>query len=262
MKNLRLVQITDIHLLKDENAELYGVDTADTLRRVVKVIANLEPAVDCVIATGDLAEDGKAETYQRLKHLLEPLDKQVYCLPGNHDDISEMQNELNDNNIHFVGKHQQDDWGFIFLNSQVMEQSHGFINAAEMQRLEAELVRMDNLNVIIALHHTPIDSCGSTGCHLHNVDEFRDLISNFSNVKAVVAGHTHNPDENRLNHFCEYTTPSTFAHVTHTPAGQSDSPDDFWSCHKMDNTKQGFRILDLGQDGSIQSEVVWVNTPD
>jgi Icc protein len=257
MKTLRVAQITDIHLLPEPGAKLFGVDTAIALQRVINAIVELSPQPELIIATGDLAEDSSDKTYSRLRNILTGADIPVYVLPGNHDDSNAMRDVLVDSNISFVGMASRDNWNFVFVNSQAIGESYGYISADEMSSLKTNLAAVGDAPVVVALHHTPMPICPRANCQLQNVNELNQLLGEFPNVKAVIAGHTHIEAEEINGSHIRYTTPSTFAQVDHGQATDSEACD-FWSSHTMDGLAHGFRVLDLMPDGTVNSRVHWV----
>ena len=256
--NMHIVQITDIHLTHSEDMELYGVDTGATLEKVVNEIQQLSHPPEIIIATGDLSEDGSERTYLRLRHILGKLNTPVYVLPGNHDDFAQMQLSLNSDNFHCKQFAKIQGWGFIFLNSQVVGQSHGYISADQLSSLENHLCDHNDIPIMVALHHTPSDICPSFGCQLENKKEFFDILNGYKNVKAVIAGHTHNALAQPSNGYVQYTTPSTFAHVKHAQLGETEDHDDFWAAHQLDGNAQAFRSFELLPDGKLTSAVHWI----
>ena len=256
---LRVAQLTDIHLTAKTGSELYGVDTAQSLQKIVDVIKRLADKPDVVIATGDLAEDGAEATYIRLRALLETLGIPVYVLLGNHDDISVMRSVLASDGFHCTNTMTMQGWGFVFVNSQLEGYSHGYIGPDELIELEKNINALPDYPILVTLHHTPSKVCPSFGCQLENAKEFTELLNRHSNIKGVIAGHTHNACEIDAGGHTQFTTPSTFAKATHAQAGESVDHDDFWACHSLDGSLQGFRILDLLPDGMINSEVHWLN---
>jgi len=257
MKALRVAQITDIHLLAEPNAKLHGVDTAIALQKVIDAIGELSPLPDLMIATGDLAEDGSKATYNRLRQLLASVNVPVYVLAGNHDDISEMHVSFVDGNIKFVNTARMGKWNFMFVNSQVVGESYGFISADELSLLRGNLELAGDAPVVVALHHTPMQICPQASCQLQNVSEFNQLMHSFPGIKAVIAGHTHVDAEKINASHIQYTTPSTFAQYNHDFAADSDTGG-FWASHTMDGSSHGFRVLDLQPDGRIVSQVHWL----
>lgn len=254
---IRVAQLTDIHLTAKAGSKLYGVDTALSLNNIVDAIKRLPNRPDVIIATGDLAEDGSKATYIRLRELLGVLDIPVYVLPGNHDDISEMRSAFSIDGFHYTNSMRMRGWGFVFVNSQVEGHSHGLVAADELIDLEKNINDLGDCPILVALHHTPSTVCPSFGCQLENSNEFTRLLNKHSNIKGVVAGHTHTASEIDAGGHIQFTTPSTFARATHAQAGESVDRDDFWASHSLDGSLQGFRILDLLPGGGISSEVHW-----
>jgi len=256
---LRVLQITDSHLTAKPGSKLYGVDTAHALKNIVSAVKQLHPSPNVIIATGDLAEDGSKEAYTRLRKLLAELNIPVYVLPGNHDDLSQMHSSFNSNGFFCTSNASIADWGFIFVNSQVVGHSHGYVSTTGLNELKKNISDLDGKPILVALHHTPTHVCPSFGCQLKNARAFTDLLNKSPNIKGVIAGHTHNASEVNAGTHVQFTTPSTFAHASHAHLGESVDHDDFWDSHSLDGSLQGFRILDLLPDGVIKSEVHWLN---
>ncbi|MFT5220209.1 MAG: Icc protein [Planctomycetota bacterium] len=256
--SLRVAQITDTHLTAEPGSKLYGVDTALSLQNIIEQIQQLDKKPELIIASGDVAEDGAIETYQRFCGLLAEVKIPIYLLPGNHDDLSNMQTVFNSAEFLCVDATSIHDWGFIFVNSKVADQSHGHVDATALNELEKNIIKMKDQPILVAIHHTPSRVCPSFGCQLENATEFTELLNRHSNVKGVIAGHTHLAFEENTRQHTQYTTPSTFAKATHAQAGESVDHDDFWASHSLDGSQQGFRILDLHPEGGIHSEVHWL----
>ena len=255
---IRVAQITDIHLLGESGDKLYGVDTALSLTNTVNVIKKLPKSPDVIVATSDIAEDGAFSTYKRFKELLIDLNISVYVLPGNHDDVSEMESAFNGDRFCYTDKAELQNWGLLFVNSQVEGHSYGYVNANEIVKLEENIRDMEGRPILVALHHTPSTVCPSFGCQLKNSQQFTELLNRYPNVKGVIAGHTHTASELDAGRHIQFTTPSTFAHATHSQLGESVDHEDFWASHSLDGTLQGFRILDLSAEGDIKSNVCWI----
>src|SRR6202012_1879565 len=84
-KQLRIAQISDLHI-KSPGQLAYGrVDTAKALERCVAALNAFEPAPDFVVISGDLTDTPKAEEYDHLERLLSPLKLPFAAIPGNHD---------------------------------------------------------------------------------------------------------------------------------------------------------------------------------
>jgi Icc protein len=92
--SIRVLQITDLHILPVEGAAIYGADSSASLRAVLDVACALPEPPTLIIATGDLSEDGSAASYLRLREMLIETGLPTYVLPGNHDDVAQMHRAL------------------------------------------------------------------------------------------------------------------------------------------------------------------------
>src|SRR5438045_7121729 len=84
-KQVRIAQISDLHI-KPPGSLAYGrVDTAKALERCVAALNEFNPAPDFVVISGDLADTPSPEEYDYLRRLLAPLKLPFAGIPGNHD---------------------------------------------------------------------------------------------------------------------------------------------------------------------------------
>ena len=63
MQTVQLLQVTDPHLFGDPATELYGVNTAESLRLTLAAALADGPAPDAVLVTGDIGDDMSATAY-------------------------------------------------------------------------------------------------------------------------------------------------------------------------------------------------------
>ena len=259
MKNTRVVQISDLHVLSEPGAQLGNVDTTVSLVRVLKDIVKLSPRVDLIVASGDLVDDGSVEAYQRLQGLFKEIQCPVYVLAGNHDNTEAMRSVLLSDNIRFHRNCDIGEWRLLFVNTRVQDAGHGFIDTAEMSWLKQSLDDLNGQSVLLAMHHTPLKVCASSSCQLHNADDLLQLLSHYPQVKGLVAGHTHNDIESDYAHFRIMTTPSTMLQVTHNPDEGYKTNREFWKYHQADTSRHGYRVLDLQAEGYFDTQVRWVS---
>jgi Icc protein len=264
LNTLRIAQITDIHLTEHDGDTLQDIDTGKSLRRVLGAIRSLLPKPSLIIASGDLVQTPNSTSYGRLKSIFCDIDIPVYVLPGNHDDPTMMQHHLAGDTVKYQSKVGLEGWSIIFVNSTIENEHHGIVSTKERKLLEGNLGSGDfgsglSQPVLIALHHPTINSCPSFGCQLDNRDEFVSYLKQQPSIKAVIAGHTHLAAEDIDIDLAQYTTPSTFAQVTHSESADPTGMEDFWVSHTMDNSVHGYRVLDLFDNGQVNSFVGWVH---
>lgn len=259
---LRIAQITDIHLTEQDGDTLQGVDTGQSLRQVLAAISTLSPRPSLIIASGDLVQTANSKSYSRLKSIFCDMNLPVYVLPGNHDDAQMMQQDLAGGTVKYQSKVELNGWSVLFVDSTIKQEHHGLVSEKEQTLLEKNIASGLQQPALIALHHPTINSCPSFGCRLDNKDKFITYLKQQPSIKAVIAGHTHLGAEDIDAYLAQYTTPSTFAQVTHNESADPTGTEDFWISHTIDSSAHGYRILDLSADGSINSFVGWVHDSD
>jgi 3',5'-cyclic AMP phosphodiesterase CpdA len=122
---LRIVHITDTHIIVEPGAEVYGINSFAALESLLTVMQRDAWIPHLLIATGDLSEDRSAVSYQRLRNLLTSVGLPVYCIPSNHDVLSEMHAHLRGELIHLECCVVWEPWQIVLLDSQVPGQGHG-----------------------------------------------------------------------------------------------------------------------------------------
>ena len=127
---LRIVHITDTHIVAEPGAEVYGVDSFAALESLLAVMQRDPWTPHLLIATSDLSEDGSAASYQRLRRLFMSLGLPVYCIPGNHDRLAEMHAHLKGGPIHLARRVGWEPWHSIWRPMQ-STQTHVVIEEAQ-----------------------------------------------------------------------------------------------------------------------------------
>ncbi len=258
MDRLRIVQITDLHILADENADLSGVNPIQSLNHVVENINSLSPQAELVIASGDLTDEGSPAAYHLLRKTLHELTCPVYVMAGNHDETEVMRSELPGDNVFCQRQVDVGNWRLLLVNSKLPGSSCGFISDDEFAWLDKCLNSDIDRPVVLAMHHTPLKLCATHSCQVENTDDFLAKVKNYKQVKGLLAGHTHNAVEQTFDQLTVMTTPSTMVQVTHNQTDAMPNHGQFWDYHRADNSKHGYRVVDLYADGKLETDVQWV----
>jgi 3',5'-cyclic AMP phosphodiesterase CpdA len=187
----RLAQLTDLHVLAG-GAPAYGrVDTLGHLRRAVDHLNGLP--LDGVVVTGDLIEDGRAESYATLRPELDRLSAPWWPLPGNHDGpafwdlLADRMPEAEPGLGHVV---RLDGVWLVCLDTTVPGAPGGRIDAARADWLGRALP--GDGPAILALHHPPV----ATGiAHMDRIglagaDRLAAVVDRHPPL-AILAGHLH-----------------------------------------------------------------------
>lgn len=243
-KCLRVLQLTDPHLMADPQGTLLGVNTRDSLDAVIAQVLKDRPAPDLVLVTGDLAQDASKAAYQELSRKLSVFDGPVLWMSGNHDD-SELV-------IRMAGadascKHLiVGGWQFVLLDSSVHRKVHGQLTPAELAFLETTLSENPSLPTLVALHHHPVEigSGWMDTIGLKNRDEFWQVVDRFPQVQVVLWGHIHQEWDQMRDGVRLLASPSTCI--------QFKSGSETFA---VDSLAPGYRWFELSPSGDVQTEV-------
>lgn len=247
--DLKLVQFTDPHLFADLKGEMRGVNTYDSLRKVLAAARAKHWTPDAVLVTGDIAQDESRAGYHVFRDVFAPLDLPVLCLPGNHDDPGFMLDELKDPFIvlqNVVFEH----WCIPLLSTYVHGTAAGELSEDSLQNLESMLAKNADKHCLVCLHHQPV-AVGSKwldGVGLRNSDAFFEVLDRYDNVRGVLWGHVHQEYEGSRNNVRLLGTPSTCRQFL--PRSEKFA---------LDDAPPGYRWLRLKADGSIETGVEYVD---
>lgn len=194
-----LLHISDTHLLA-AGKRLYGVvDAEERLVDLLERVHRSEHDVRAVVFTGDLADLGEPDAYQRLKDAVEPvvaeMGARLVWVMGNHDERAPFAEVLlgaqpTDQPLDAV--YDIDGLRLIALDTSVPGYHHGELRPAQLEWLAQTLSDPAPHGTLLALHHppipTPIDIMGVL--ELQQQQELWEAIEG-SDVRGMVAGHLH-----------------------------------------------------------------------
>ncbi len=246
---MRLIQLTDCHLIEDPAARLGGVDTHDTLAAVIDALASAQPAPEVVLATGDLTQLGEAGAYGRMRSQLQRLPAPVYCLPGNHDHRETFAAAMPGDGVHMTRSLCQGGWQILFLDSTIPGEDDGRLSEDELTALDLALGVRPDRHALVCLHHHPVAVGGAWRdvVSLENPDALFAVLDRHPQVRGLLFGHIHQPFEGTRNGVRLMGTPSTcfqFIDDNGRLAIADDPP--------------AYRRLTLAPDGAIDSSIHWV----
>ncbi|MFL4468669.1 phosphodiesterase [Tateyamaria armeniaca] len=194
-----ILQLSDTHVVAEGALVSGRLDTVDALTRLVDRIGSIREQVgpiDALLVSGDLSDDGSAESYERFKALIAPLDLPTYVIPGNHDAREPMRAAFtsdlpSDGPLNWARK--VGDVHMIGLDTLVGGQKHGMLTADSLSFLDTALSKAGDAPVLLALHHPPF-ACGISfmdDIGLHNRAELQDVLRGFSGTMRILCGHIH-----------------------------------------------------------------------
>ncbi|MCP5128433.1 MAG: 3',5'-cyclic-AMP phosphodiesterase [Pseudomonadales bacterium] len=244
---LRVVQLTDTHLCKLQGGTLLGMDTDHSLQAVIDLVKREQPAIDLLIGTGDLSDQGALEAYQRLQGYFAQLSDTYYWLTGNHDDRANMVSVVDDP-LRLSREIRLGRWQVLMLDSQVPGEVGGELGPVELARLEAALGAADEecLYTLVCLHHHPV----AIGCEwldeqmVADAAGFFAVLARFPRVRGVLWGHVHQQIDRLHGDIQLMGSPSTCVQFAPGSVG-----------FRADPAPPGYRWLELGQDGTLNTGV-------
>ncbi|HKD55447.1 MAG TPA: 3',5'-cyclic-AMP phosphodiesterase [Steroidobacteraceae bacterium] len=248
MTALRLTHFTDPHLYGDEHESLRGVPTLPALRAALAHARARDWPPDAVLVTGDLVQDDPAG-YPHFRRMFGALGVPVLCLPGNHDEPQAMRRELAGKPFALGGFVDLGRWRIVLLDSCIPGAASGALSAEALASLEQALASAGSRHCMVCLHHHPVpmSSRWLDRVGLTNAAEFLHVIDAHQNVRAIVWGHVHQSFDALRKGVRLLATPSTCAQFL-------PHADDF----AVDRRPPAYRTLELRTDGSLVTEVVWL----
>jgi 3',5'-cyclic-AMP phosphodiesterase len=197
-KQLRIAQISDLHI-KPPGTLAYGrVDTAKALERCVAALNAFAPAPDFVVISGDLADTPNTEEYDYLKRLLAPLKLPFAGIPGNHDSRELMRAAFPNAPYAFPSgalnqKIEVGPLDLLLLDSSVPGKPHGELEAPTLQWLDEALASSPDRPALLFLHHPPFVAGirHMDRQNLHNANELAAIVQRHPRVQIVATGHVH-----------------------------------------------------------------------
>jgi Icc protein len=140
-------------------------------------------------------------------------------------------------------------WRIVLLDSALPGSASGRLSEKMLAQLEVALSTAGGRHCLVTLHHHPVamSSRWLDRVGLENAEEFFNVVDRHDNVRGIVWGHVHQAYEGMRKDVRLLATPSTCAQfVPHA--------DEF----AVDRHPPAYRTLELQSDGSLLTEVVWV----
>jgi len=205
-----IAHVSDTHLLGGGKL-LYGsVPSDERLEAAMAQLENSDVRPEAIVFTGDLADLGEPEAYERVKAIVEPaaarLGAQVIWVMGNHDERPEYSSLLFGEEPSTEPQDRVYDVNglrIISLDTTVIGYHHGEISDAQLAWLADVLATPAPHGTLLALHHPPIPTplvWAMQMLELHGQDKLAEVVRG-TDIRAILGGHLH------------FSTHSTFAGI-------------------------------------------------
>ncbi|MBV9576358.1 MAG: metallophosphoesterase [Gammaproteobacteria bacterium] len=209
---VKVIQISDTHLFASDESNIFGIKSNLKFNEVMSKIL-IEDIIDAdmILLTGDISQDETQQSYIKVVEILGKLAIPVYWIPGNHDNILQMETVFNNTkNFNFTRTLSLLNWKFIFLNTKLNGSDNGFLDRSELFLLKQEIEKSDGKKLAVVMHHHPLEVNTPLidNYILKNSDEFWEVI-NGSKVKLIICGHVHGDYKLKHKRISVETSPAT-----------------------------------------------------
>jgi Icc protein len=244
---VRLVQVTDCHILATAEDRLYDMNTRHSFEAVNRAAVDNNSDLDLVLATGDLSQDASAASYQYLAGQFVENGLPLFWIPGNHDDESVMREHLRGSCIYAARQVLVGNWQIVLLDSTIPGEFGGCVSPRQLEFLDSALRAHPERHALVCLHHQALAS-GSAwidgGKGLQQSEQLVAALKSQATVKAVLWGHVHQQAHHRIDGIEWMSTPSSC--IQFKPGSMTFAIDDL---------APGYRHLSLFADGSIETAI-------
>ena len=247
------LQLTDLHPAPPGQL-VVGIDPMRQTRDVVPRIKQLEVAPTFIVVSGDLTENGSAESYKVVKGVLQELggehtDTPVLVGLGNHDDRTTFRRvvlgeETSDDLEPYRYSPLIDGLRVIMLDSLLPGYPSGSLGATQLAWLQDELQAPAARGNLIVIHH-PCRLAGPVHHYptlvLCDVAALEAIVARHQDrVVGVLAGHTHQANSAPFGGTLHTTAPAVLRQLDYFAGEQYTTV-----------TGGGFNLCQLDDNGLI-----------
>lgn len=214
----RLLQITDCHVVHPTKLVSGRLNTSQLLSSALERIRDDLPKVgpvDGIVVTGDVSDDGSAQSYEIFSELIDSLEMPLFVIPGNHDCRETMRahffassDKADSERLNWV--HYFDDLQLIGLDTIVPRSGGGLIDNQTVEFLTNALSASD-LPALIALHHPPFASGVNfmDAITLRGSDKLEQVLNAANKEVRLICGHLHTLSVGALGRHVAVSSPAT-----------------------------------------------------
>jgi len=219
---VKIIQITDTHLLGADRANVYGINAAYRLKRAIKSINTYHSDAAFVALTGDLADVATPEAYALLSKIIKKSKSPVYPILGNHDKRADFAKHFDLLNADGFVQYVQEIEGrvFLFLDTLVEGERYGKMCRKRLKWLEQMLSNYAKQPVYLFMHHHPVDSGLYEMDHLadfRSTKAFWKIVEKYENIRHITFGHLHRIMHAARKSVSMHATRSTTFQVSYLP---------------------------------------------
>ena len=220
---IEFTALSDVHISYNKN-----VINKET--RLTQSIKNLQSAVrqinksDCdfVVFAGDSLAKTDKKNLVLFAKIIRKLNKPYYVTVGNND-VSQVSELDKKEFFHLLNMYsgnktrktpcvirKNKDFVFIMMDgvNQFVPMPNGNYKENELIWLNKQLKKYKNRKVVIIQHFPIIEPAENDNLKTHNADKYLELVSKHKNVLAIISGHYHEENLQKINGIYHISLPS------------------------------------------------------
>ena len=259
---LTVTQLSDTHFAMPgmRSHGGFGYDTDEAFAAVFAHAFESGPPPDLVVVTGDVADHGHPDEYERAAAALRRLPVAANLCPGNHDFDIALRVGVPGIGLSMNRTMRLGEWLFVFADSTfdgkelggdglIVDradriESTGALGAAEIASLRALIDGSTAPHVFVWLHHPP--SMTGTFAKAAYDAEVMSLIADNPRIRGVAGGHVHSDMVSELADRPVFVCPALTVNFDFTN----------WTL-----LPPGYRTYEFASDGIVRSECHLMDDP-
>lgn len=143
---MRIIHMSDLHLTSDKHP-IWGVDTYKQFAKALEKIGSI-PNIDCIVVSGDIADDGNYQTYQYADDMLNSLSIPVLWCPGNHDNIKTFYEYANESKSTIGTPLSINGVRLLPLNTVTPDEDHPNLNRSREEYFSMKIFNISTNNLL------------------------------------------------------------------------------------------------------------------
>lgn len=223
---MRIVQLSDPHIVPAAQQPVHGQDTLERLRAAVDAVNRLNPSPDLVVMTGDQSNDGTEASYRAVKDVLTRLRFPCHMALGNHDYRPVfrwvMLEDTDADSAPYYYALDRSAHRVIVLDTQDEGEVSGRLDDDQLEWLEQELSSAQSS--VICMHHPPVPVGVAWMDELILLDNerFLEICRTAASLRLILCGHVHHDFRMDLGHTTVLTAPSVGLQFRKDPVVKPD----------------------------------------
>ncbi len=216
---MRIVQISDSHLINPDQSNEISSSRAKNLQRCIEDVNQLVETPDQVIHTGDITHHGLKKEYHLFLDLLESLSLPFYPTPGNKDRKLAMMAAFKTHGIKSLHEdfilYEVNDYPvrLISVDTASEKSNKGDFDKESLGALSTLLNRSPEKPTALFMHHPPFDVSNSCKplyefTKPNKIHKFMEILNLQRQVINLFCGHIHRYRESFVREIKATTVPS------------------------------------------------------